>query len=156
MRELSNGVSRSESEQNHSVPHSRERSISPHHLRRIDRGSKTEDSIEVELEKHMLFTMATQTMQDNLKTTKGYLEIADQSPLPNHINTHMDLLIWNCRGAGNKKFKRNLRELVLIHKPDLMVLMETKVNLASMGTFFNQMGFMTLAHVDLIGQSRGI
>ncbi|KAL7163193.1 hypothetical protein ACSBR2_039314 [Camellia fascicularis] len=63
----------------------------------------------------------------------------------------MDLLIWNCWGAGNKKVKRNLRELVLIHKPDLMVLMETKVDLASMGMFFNQMGFTTSAHVDPIG-----
>ncbi|GMP25581.1 hypothetical protein CsSME_00002379 [Camellia sinensis var. sinensis] len=104
----------------------------------------------------MLFAMATQTILDNLKTTKGYLGIADQSPPPNHINTHMDLLIWNCRGAGNKKFKRNPRKLVLIHKPDLMVLMETKVDLASMGTFFNQMGFTTLTYVDSIGRSGGI
>ncbi|XP_028127267.1 uncharacterized protein LOC114323788 [Camellia sinensis] len=68
----------------------------------------------------------------------------------------MDLLIWNYMGAGNKKFKRNLCELVQIHKPDLLVLMETKVELASMGMFFNQMGFITSAHVDPIGRSGGI
>ncbi|KAL7218973.1 hypothetical protein ACSBR2_012108 [Camellia fascicularis] len=61
--------------------------------------------IKVGQEKHMLFAMATQTMQDNLKTAKGYLGIADQSPLPNHINTHMDLLIWNCRVLETRNLK---------------------------------------------------
>ncbi|KAI7996803.1 hypothetical protein LOK49_LG10G02049 [Camellia lanceoleosa] len=112
--------------------------------------------IEVGQERHMILVMATQSIKDNLKRAKGYLGIDDQDPLPNFTNTHMDLLISNCMGAGNKKFKRNLCELVQIHKPDLLVLMETKVELASMGMFFNQMGFTTSAHVDPIGRSGGI
>ncbi|KAI8019705.1 hypothetical protein LOK49_LG04G01246 [Camellia lanceoleosa] len=68
----------------------------------------------------------------------------------------MDLLIWNCRGASNKRFKRNMRELVRIHKSDLLVLMETKVEFSAMGMFFNRMGFTTSAHVDPIGRSGGI
>ncbi|KAL7262295.1 hypothetical protein ACSBR1_000638 [Camellia fascicularis] len=68
----------------------------------------------------------------------------------------MDMLIWNCRGAGNQRFKRTMRELVQIHKPELLILMETKVEFTSVGMFFNCMGFTASAHVDLIGRSEGI
>ncbi|KAL7245795.1 hypothetical protein ACSBR2_001015 [Camellia fascicularis] len=95
-------------------------------------------------------------MEDNLKKAKELLGFVDQMSPPKFNRSSMTLLIWNCRGAGNKKFKKNLRELVQIHKPDLLVLMETKVELASMGMFFNHMGFTTSAHVDPVGRSRGI
>ncbi|KAI8019916.1 hypothetical protein LOK49_LG04G01322 [Camellia lanceoleosa] len=68
----------------------------------------------------------------------------------------MDLLIWNCRGAGNDRFRRNLRELVQMHKPDMIILMETKVDLNSMGMFFNNLGYTASTHVDPIGRSGGI
>ncbi|KAI7994084.1 Puromycin-sensitive aminopeptidase [Camellia lanceoleosa] len=61
----------------------------------------------------------------------------------------------NPKGAGNKKFKWNMRELVQIHKPKLVVLMETKVQFKAMGLFFNGMGFTASAHVDPIGHSGG-
>ncbi|XP_028117920.1 uncharacterized protein LOC114315507 [Camellia sinensis] len=60
------------------------------------------------------------------------------------------------RGAGNQRFKRTMRELVQIHKPELLILMETKVEFKSMGMFFNCMGFTAFAHVDPIGCSGGI
>ncbi|KAL7206157.1 hypothetical protein ACSBR2_018965 [Camellia fascicularis] len=68
----------------------------------------------------------------------------------------MDMLIWNCRGAGNARFWRNLSELVRLHKPDMIILMETKLELNSMGMFFNNLGFTVSTHVDPIGRSRGI
>lgn len=68
----------------------------------------------------------------------------------------VDMLFWNCRGAGNNKFKRTIKELIKTHKSDLLVLMETKVDLQSMGMFFNTLGLTTTAHVDPIGRSGGI
>ncbi|KAL7247368.1 hypothetical protein ACSBR2_002308 [Camellia fascicularis] len=68
----------------------------------------------------------------------------------------MDLFIWNCRGAGNARFRRNLRELVRLHQPDMMVLMETKVEISTMGMFFNNLGYTASTHVDPIGRSGGI
>lgn len=68
----------------------------------------------------------------------------------------MDLLIWNCRGAGNDRFRRNLSELVQMHKSDMLILMETKVELNSMGMFFNNLGYTASTHVDPIGRSGGI
>lgn len=68
----------------------------------------------------------------------------------------MKLLIWNCRGAGNKAFKRTMKELEKNHKPSIIMLMETKVKLSSMGLFFNKLGFTTSSHVDSMGRSGGI
>ncbi|XP_028106480.1 uncharacterized protein LOC114305569 [Camellia sinensis] len=68
----------------------------------------------------------------------------------------MKLLIWNCRGADNKVFKRTMKELVQTHKPSILVLMETKVELSSLGQFFNKMRFTASSHVDSVGRSGGI
>lgn len=38
------------------------------------------------------------------------------------------VLCWNCRGAGSKSFLRNLRELLFIHKPDVVALLEPRVS----------------------------
>lgn len=88
--------------------------------------------------------------------TKNY-GVPDYCPLPDYPNSSsMKLLVWNCRGAGNKVFKRNLRELILIHKPTILVLMETKVQFSSMGLFFNKLGFTASTHVDPVGKCGGI
>ncbi|XP_028094913.1 uncharacterized protein LOC114294916 [Camellia sinensis] len=68
----------------------------------------------------------------------------------------MKLLIWNCRGAGNKVFRRTMKELEKIHRPSIIVLMETKIELSLMGSFFNKLGFTTSSHVDPVGRSVGI
>ncbi|KAI7984919.1 hypothetical protein LOK49_LG14G01355 [Camellia lanceoleosa] len=68
----------------------------------------------------------------------------------------MKLLFWNCRGTGNNTFKRNLKEILRIHKPDILVLMETKVSLSSMGMFFNNLGFTASTSVDPTGRAGGI
>ncbi|KAI7989060.1 hypothetical protein LOK49_LG13G00632 [Camellia lanceoleosa] len=65
----------------------------------------------------------------------------------------MKLLIWNCRGAGNKAFRRTMKELEKTHKPSIIVLMVTKVELSSIGLFFNKLGFTASSHVDPVGRS---
>ncbi|XP_028120402.1 uncharacterized protein LOC114317817 [Camellia sinensis] len=64
----------------------------------------------------------------------------------------MKILIWNCRRTGNNTFKRNLRELLRAHKPEILVLMETKVTFSSFGNFFNNLGFSASTVVDPIGR----
>ncbi|KAL7210180.1 hypothetical protein ACSBR1_031694 [Camellia fascicularis] len=49
-----------------------------------------------------------------------------------------------------------MKELVHTHKPSIMVLMETKVELSFMGQFFNKMGFTASSHVDPVGCTGGI
>ncbi|XP_028081728.1 uncharacterized protein LOC114283094 [Camellia sinensis] len=66
------------------------------------------------------------------------------------------LLFWNCRGAGNNKFKRNLVEIVKTHKPKILILMETKVAFSTMSEFFNQLGFTASSTIDPVGRVGGI
>ncbi|KAI8017272.1 hypothetical protein LOK49_LG04G01272 [Camellia lanceoleosa] len=58
--------------------------------------------------------------------------------------------------TGNKVFRRTMKELEKNHKPSIIVLMETKIDLSSMGSFFNKLGFTTSSHIDPVGRSRGI
>lgn len=105
---------------------------------------------------HYISMIPIKTLEENHKAIRGYLGIDSQEPLPDQEIPSMDLLIWNCRGASNHRFKRNLRELVQIHRPKLMVLLETKVEFKEMGMFLNCMGFTASSHVDPIGRSGGI
>ncbi|KAI8007760.1 hypothetical protein LOK49_LG07G03709 [Camellia lanceoleosa] len=78
-------------------------------------------------------------------------------PLPHYPSMDsMKILIWNCRRAGNNIFKRNLRELLNIHKPEILVFMETKVPFSSLGNFFNNLGFSASTVVDPVGKIGGI
>ncbi|KAI8023311.1 Chaperone protein dnaJ 10 [Camellia lanceoleosa] len=43
-----------------------------------------------------------------------YIRLTSSDPLPNFPNhSSMKVMLWNCRGAGNKIFRQNFRELVL-------------------------------------------
>lgn len=48
--------------------------------------------------------------------------------LPNPLCDFMDLsvLSWNCRGAHSARFHRHMRELTRLHKPSVLILLETK------------------------------
>ena len=39
----------------------------------------------------------------------------------------MNVIIWNCKGALKPTFQGHVRELIRIHNPAILVLMETKV-----------------------------
>ncbi|KAI8011578.1 hypothetical protein LOK49_LG06G01909 [Camellia lanceoleosa] len=81
----------------------------------------------------------------------------DTDPLPKYpIMNSLNILVWNCYRAGNSAFKRNMRELISNHKPEILLLMETKVPFSSMGNFFNTMGFIAATIADLVGRACGI
>ncbi|KAL7228229.1 hypothetical protein ACSBR2_007021 [Camellia fascicularis] len=97
-----------------------------------------------------------ESMDERYNEVRAILGIPQNSYLlAFHRMPSMDMIFWNCRGAGNNTFKRNLKELLRTHKPEILILMETKVELNSMGMFFNRLGFMASAHVDLVGRSGG-
>lgn len=48
----------------------------------------------------------------------------------------MKMLLWNCRGARNDNFKTNIKDIHRDYEPDVVILMETKVPLNSLGNFF--------------------
>ncbi|KAI7980463.1 hypothetical protein LOK49_Contig144G00001 [Camellia lanceoleosa] len=49
-----------------------------------------------------------------------------------------------------------MREFVQIHRPDILILMETKVEFKSVEMFFNCMGLIAFTHVDPTGRGGDI
>ncbi|KAI7983560.1 hypothetical protein LOK49_LG15G02517 [Camellia lanceoleosa] len=79
------------------------------------------------------------------------------NPLPPYTSMNsLNMLIWNCCGAGNNIFRRNMKELLYLHKLDILILMETKVTFSSMGNFFNNLGFSASIIIDPVGRSGGL
>ncbi|KAK2986298.1 hypothetical protein RJ640_021867 [Escallonia rubra] len=68
----------------------------------------------------------------------------------------MTALIWNVRGAGNKRFKNNFRQLFQEFKPYIVALMETKVEFQTMNGFFENFGLSSSSIIDPQGRSGGI
>lgn len=68
----------------------------------------------------------------------------------------MIIISWNCRGAASKKFFRHLSDLLSTHRPDILLLLETKVksnntqHVLGMGGFD---GFVAWKLGDLPGES---
>lgn len=58
------------------------------------------------------------------------------------------ILVWNCRGAGNNRFKSNFSDIVRQHRPEIVALLEPKVSLQSMGLFFKNLGFVRDSFID--------
>lgn len=78
-------------------------------------------------------------------------------PLPDYpVMNSLNMMFWNCRGAGNNAFKRNMRELLNTHKPAILILMETKIPYSTMGNFFNNLGFTAATIVDPVERAGGI
>ncbi|KAI7986949.1 hypothetical protein LOK49_LG14G01230 [Camellia lanceoleosa] len=137
-----------------------ERSISPRRNRLVARRSEAFDPTIVgdrltQCETHG----ACETNESNggrPENVKSILGLSEAENWPTIPMSSMDLLIWNFKGVGNDRFWRNLRDLVQMHKPDMVILMETKVELNKMGMFFNNLGYIASTHLDPIVRSGGI
>lgn len=50
----------------------------------------------------------------------------------------MNIVSWNVRGTGRKDFSSQLKLLLHFHNPDIVILMETRINIKkalSLGSF---------------------
>ncbi|KAL7259319.1 hypothetical protein ACSBR1_005252 [Camellia fascicularis] len=54
--------------------------------------------------------------------------------------------------TDNNNFKRTLVEIIRSHKPEILVLMETKVAYSRMSNFFSRLGFTASSIVDPVGR----
>lgn len=69
----------------------------------------------------------------------------------------MIVISWNFRGINNKKCLINCRELIKSHKPDVLVLLETKCSDVNVSIDFGKkFGFQSNAIVDSTGLAGGI
>ncbi|KAI8013982.1 hypothetical protein LOK49_LG05G02478 [Camellia lanceoleosa] len=96
------------------------------------------------------------SMEDDHRRIHSIIRDLESDP-PNLPSMDLlKLLFWNCRGAGNKNFKRNITEILRTHKPEILILMETKVLYSKMGNFFNRLGFTASIIVDPVGRVCGL
>ena len=68
----------------------------------------------------------------------------------------MIALGWNCRGLGNPRSIRVLRELVQRWKPNIVILSETKMKKYQMEKVKFKIGLMNGLIVPSVGRSGGL
>lgn len=68
----------------------------------------------------------------------------------------MIMIMWNCRGAANSDFLVEFKDLVAFHKPQLVILYETKVARPRADTIFSKLGFPNFLKYDSEGLSGGL
>jgi exonuclease III len=68
----------------------------------------------------------------------------------------MSVLSWNCRGLGNPGTVRDLHRMVKEKGPDLVFLMETKMQNKKCDFIRIKLGFDYMFGVDSVGRSGGL
>lgn len=69
---------------------------------------------------------------------------------------NMNLLIWNCRDSLSPTFCNNVKDLVRIHNPVILILMETKSSGDRASRIANRLPFNGVIFANTIGLSRGL
>ncbi|KAL7196594.1 hypothetical protein ACSBR1_036576 [Camellia fascicularis] len=101
--------------------------------------------------------VSMRSVEDNHRRIRSIVkDLVTDTPLSYPFMDLLKLLIWNCYGAGNNTFKRNLVEIIRVHKSEILILLETNVVFSTMGNFFNRLGFTASTTVDPISRSGGI
>lgn len=59
----------------------------------------------------------------------------------------MKLLCWNVRGAKGLRTFHDLKDLIRVHKPDLIFLIETKMTACQMGKLKSRLGMDEVLYV---------
>ena len=66
------------------------------------------------------------------------------------------ILLWNIRGAVNRRGKRRIKEIVRNQKPSLIILVETHTVFSSVDRFWNNLGYSLMACEEASGHAGGI
>lgn len=70
------------------------------------------------------------------------------------MNRPISSIIWNVRGGNNDNFRLNLREMVDMHRPGMVTLLETKMN--NHISLLNPFGFSDMIEISAEGHSGGM
>lgn len=98
------------------------------------------------MEENMVILSPVMTHRQNLSPLRSKLGIPSEVPLENDFTMpSLEIVIWNCRGAGNERFKSNFKHIMGTYKPEVVALWETKVPFNTMGLLFKQEGLSSSA-----------
>lgn len=65
-------------------------------------------------------------------------------------------ITWNCRGLGDRQTRLHLKEMVKIHRPTILALMETKIQSHHVYGFLASIGFTDMVVVEASGFVGGL
>ena len=68
----------------------------------------------------------------------------------------MNIIVWNCRGALKPSFQKHVGELVRMHNPAMLVILETCVGGDRAKGIIGRLPFDGLVHTDTIGFTGGL
>ncbi|CAL5362645.1 unnamed protein product [Camellia sinensis] len=77
-------------------------------------------------------------------------------PPPTMFKPPMKILLWNCRGTANPHFRLHYFDLIQVHKPHLVVLIETRVQGDRGKRLSENLGFSNVHIVQPAGFAGGI
>lgn len=72
------------------------------------------------------------------------------------INPSNNIFLWNCRGATSSSFHRFCKQYLDVHHPDVVVVMETRVDPLKLQRTFGLLGFDGFLSTDVQGYAGGI
>ena len=68
----------------------------------------------------------------------------------------MNVIAWNCRGTRKTAFRSHVRELVRIHDPAILIVMETRVGGDRAKAITDDLPFDGAIHTDTMGYAGGL
>lgn len=68
----------------------------------------------------------------------------------------MNILVWNCQRAGNKKFLLLMRDIVRLHALDVLVVLESRISGDKAAKVIAYLGFNHSVRMDAQGFLGGI
>lgn len=63
----------------------------------------------------------------------------------------MNMLIWNCRGAGKRHFPRLIRDYAKMYNLSFLAILEPRISGARADNVVNKLGSMVLLSLTLLG-----
>ena len=68
----------------------------------------------------------------------------------------MNIIVWNCRGASKPSFQKHVGELVRMHNPAMLVILETRVGGDRAKGIIGRLPFAGSVHTDTVGFTGGL
>ena len=68
----------------------------------------------------------------------------------------MTIMVWKCRGALNASFHRSINDMVNTNKPDILIVIETKVGGSRAEDISGRLPFDGALHMDIVGYARDL
>ncbi|KAL8159829.1 hypothetical protein V2J09_001366 [Rumex salicifolius] len=72
------------------------------------------------------------------------------------IRDNINIITWNVQRAGSREFMITLKELIRIHNPAILVLVETRLSGRQMDKIYDTLGFDGVARAEAVGFRGGI